>query len=107
MTMICPSPDPVHHHHLTYLRVDQNKLKEPISSYIFFCFPRIHSIYYGEQRSTNGETIQLKTQVFRSYQEEEEEDDHDSQDNTLEGQEVSDEHYNSHYYEMQEWQDTI
>lgn len=109
VTMMCPSLDPLHHHHLTYLRVDQNKLKEPISSYIFFCFPRIHSIYYGEQRSTNGETIQLKTQVFRRYQdeEEEEEDDHDSQDHTLEGQEETEEHFNSHYYEMQAWQNTI
>lgn len=107
--MMCPSTDLLHHRHLTYLRVDQNKLKEPISSYIFFCFPHIHSIYYGEQRSTDGETIQLKTQVFRRYEDEEEEEEeiHDDQDNTLEGQEVPEEHFNSHYYEMQEWQETI
>ncbi|KAM5227466.1 osteomodulin [Ctenodactylus gundi] len=106
VTMMCPFIDLVHHHHLTYLRVDQNKLKEPVSSYIFFCFPHIHSIYYGEQRSTDGGTIQLRTQVFRRYQdevdEEEEEDDLGDHDNTHEGQEQEgpEGHFNPHYYDI-------
>jgi osteomodulin len=111
VTMMCPSIDPLHHRHLTYLRVDQNKLKEPISSYIWFCFPHIHSIYYGEQRSTNGQIIQLKTQVFRRFQDDDDDDngdDHDNDDNTPEGQEQegTEQHLDPHYYEIQEWQDT-
>ncbi|XP_005320924.2 osteomodulin [Ictidomys tridecemlineatus] len=108
VTMMCPSIDPLHLHHLTYLRVDQNKLKEPINSYIFSCFPHIHSIYYGEQRSTNGQTIQLKTQVFGRFQDDDE-DDGDDHDNTPEGQETegTEEHFNPHYYETQEWQEII
>ncbi|XP_013006119.1 osteomodulin [Cavia porcellus] len=107
VTVMCPFVDPLQQHHLTYLRVDQNKLKEPISSYIFFCFPRIHSIYYGEQRSIDGQTIQLKTQVFGRFQgEEEEEEDHDDHDNPHVSQE-SEEHLAPHYYEIQEWQGII
>ncbi|XP_004870134.1 osteomodulin [Heterocephalus glaber] len=111
VTMMCPFVDPLQQHHLTYLRVDQNKLREPISSYIFFCFPHIHSIYYGEQRSTNGQTIQLKTQVFGRFQDddEEEEEDHDNHDNTYVSQEQEgpEENFDPHYYEIQEWQETI
>nr|XP_004652357.2 osteomodulin [Jaculus jaculus] len=109
VTLICPSIDPLHHHHLTYLRVDQNKLKEPISSFIFFCFPRIHSIYYGEQKSTDGQTIQLKTQVFRRFDDDDDDDDGDDEDNTLEGQEqeVAEGHFYPQYYGVQEWQETI
>lgn len=102
--MMCPFVDPLQQHHLTYLRVDQNKLKEPISSYIFFCFPHIRSIYYGEQRSTNGQTIQLKTQVFRRFEDddEEEEEDHDTHDNThmSQEQEGPEEYFDPHYYEI-------
>ncbi|XP_008591951.1 PREDICTED: osteomodulin [Galeopterus variegatus] len=98
VTAMCPSIDPLHHHHLTYLRVDQNKLKEPISSYIFFCFPHIHSIYYGEQRSSNGQTIQLKTQVFR-FQDEDDSDEHDDPDRAHEDQEQEgpEEHFDPHF----------
>ncbi|XP_007951206.1 osteomodulin [Orycteropus afer afer] len=107
-TMMCPSIDPLHYHHLTYIRMDQNKLKEPISSYIFFCFPHIHSIYYGEQKSTNGQTIQLKTQVFRRYQDDDDDDDddhhhhHHHHDNVYEGQEQEgrEENFDPHYYEV-------
>ncbi|XP_053433689.1 osteomodulin [Nycticebus coucang] len=111
VTMMCPSIDPLHLHHLTYLRVDQNKLKEPISSYIFFCFPHLHSIYYGEQRSTRGETIQLKTQVFRRFQDNDDDDsdDHDDPDGAHESQEQegAEGHFDPHYYEIQEWQETV
>uniref|UniRef100_A0A8C3X5Z3 Osteomodulin n=1 Tax=Catagonus wagneri TaxID=51154 RepID=A0A8C3X5Z3_9CETA len=106
VTVMCPSVNPLHYHHLTYIRLDQNKLKEPISSYILLCFPHIHTIYYGEQRSTNGQTIQLKTQVFRRFQ-----DDADSEDRDdhPEGPEEagSEENVDPHYYGGQEWQETI
>lgn len=86
--------------------MDQNKLKEPISSYVSLCFPHIHTIYYGEQRSTNGQTIQLKTQVFRRFQ-----DDADSeeQEDHQEGpeQEETEENTGPHYYGSQEWQEPM
>ncbi|XP_074140681.1 osteomodulin [Sminthopsis crassicaudata] len=88
VTRMCPRIDPMHYHHLTYIRLDQNRLKEPISSYVFFCFPYIHSIYYGEQRKPNGQMILLRTQVFRRFQEEEEEEEEgDGEGNEPEGQE--------------------
>ncbi|XP_012507281.1 PREDICTED: osteomodulin [Propithecus coquereli] len=102
VTMMCPSIDLLHLHHLTYLRVDQNKLQEPISSYIFFCFPHLHTIYYGEQRSTHGQTIQLKTQVFRRFQDDDDDDsdDHDNSDGAHEDQEAAaaEGHFDPHYY---------
>ncbi|XP_062977261.1 osteomodulin [Elgaria multicarinata webbii] len=67
VTLMCPSIDPLHLHHLTYIRVDQNKLTAPISTYAFFCFPHIHSIYYGEQKISANQTTQLRTPVFRRY----------------------------------------
>ncbi|XP_042542508.1 osteomodulin [Dipodomys spectabilis] len=102
VTMMCPSVDPLYDHHLTYLRVDQNRLKEPISSYIFSCFPHIHTIYYGEQRSIDGQMIELKTQVFRRFQDDDYDDgdDHEDHDNTHEGQAGSEEHFDPHYYEI-------
>nr|XP_008255101.1 osteomodulin [Oryctolagus cuniculus] len=107
VTVMCPSIDPLHNHHLTYLRVDQNKLKEPINSYIFFCFPYIHSIYYGEQRSTNGQTIHLKTQVFRRFQDDDS-DEHDESDGAQDSHEHgAEEHFDPHYYDSQEWQETV
>ncbi|XP_012581675.1 PREDICTED: osteomodulin [Condylura cristata] len=106
VTVMCPSVDPLHYHHLTYIRVDQNKLKEPISSYIFFCFPHIHTIYYGEQRSTNGQTVQLKTQVFGRFQDDADSEDHDDVHEDPE-QEGTGENTDPHYYGSQEWQETI
>ncbi|KAM6215397.1 osteomodulin [Rhynchocyon petersi] len=100
-TVICPSIDPLNYHHLTHIRVDQNKLKEPMSSFVSLCFPHIHSIYYGEQRSTNGQTIQLKTQVFRRYQDDDDDDDND--DNKIyEAQEQEGNESFYPHYEIQE-----
>ncbi|KAM8803549.1 osteomodulin [Rhynchonycteris naso] len=106
VTLMCPSIDPLYYHHLTYIRVDQNELKEPISSYIFLCFPHIHTIYYGEQRSTNGQTIQLKTQVLGSLPDDDDSEDHDDH---YEGsdQEGSEENVDPFYYGSQEWQEII
>ncbi|KAM5148875.1 osteomodulin [Mantella aurantiaca] len=52
ITLMCPVMDRMHR--LTYLRVDQNKLRRPISTLVFLCFPHIHSIYYGEQKNVAG-----------------------------------------------------
>ncbi|XP_040860505.1 osteomodulin [Ochotona curzoniae] len=107
VTVMCPSIDPAYQHHLTYLRVDQNKLKEPINSYIFFCFPYIHSIYYGEQRGPNGQTIQLKTQVSQRFQEEAS-DEHEETDGALEYHEQGmQQRFDPHYYDSEEWQETL
>ena len=106
VTVMCPSVDPLHYHHLTYIRVDQNRLKAPISSYIFLCFPHIHTIYYGEQQSTNGQTIQLKTQVFRRFEDDGDSEDHDDHHEGPE-EEGTEENIDAHYYGSQEWQETI
>ncbi|XP_032164302.1 osteomodulin [Mustela erminea] len=97
VTVMCPSVDPLYYHHLTYIRMDQNKLKEPISSYVSFCFPNLHTIYYGEQRSANGQTIQLKTQVFRRFPDD---PDSEEQEDHQEGpeQEETEENIDPHYY---------
>ncbi|XP_053158667.1 osteomodulin [Hemicordylus capensis] len=83
VTLMCPSIDPLNLNHLTYIRVDQNKLTAPISTYAFFCFPHIRSIYYGEQKISASQPTQLKTPVFRRYLTPEEydeaEDDHEEQ----------------------------
>nr|XP_017499498.2 osteomodulin [Manis javanica] len=102
VTVMCPSVDLLHYNHLTYIRVDQNKLKEPISSYILLCFPHIRSIYYGEQRSTNGQTIQLKTQVFGRFQDDADSDDDDDHEGPERGAAEGD--VEPHYHGGQEWQ---
>ncbi|KAM4652717.1 osteomodulin [Discoglossus pictus] len=53
ITSMCPLINPMNTNRLTYLRADQNKLKAPISTYAFLCFPHIQSIYYGEQKHEN------------------------------------------------------
>ncbi|KAM5332574.1 osteomodulin isoform 2-T2 [Glossophaga mutica] len=106
VTVMCPSVDPLYYHHLTYIRVDQNKLREPINSYIFLCFPHIHSIYYGEQRNINGHTIQLKTQVLGRFQDEADSEDQDDRHEGSE-EEETEENIDTHYYGNQEWQETL
>ncbi|XP_042305578.1 osteomodulin isoform X1 [Sceloporus undulatus] len=96
ITLMCPSIDPLNFSHLTYIRVDQNKLTAPISTYAFFCFPHIQSIYYGEQKISTNQRTQLRTPVFRRYltpeeYEEAEEDNADQdQDQDLRGREDDD-----------------
>ncbi|KAM4022898.1 osteomodulin [Anomaloglossus baeobatrachus] len=53
ITLMCPVMD--QSQRLTYLRVDQNRLKGPVSTLAFLCFPHIHSIYYGEQKRIAGD----------------------------------------------------
>ncbi|XP_026536323.1 osteomodulin [Notechis scutatus] len=90
VTLMCPAIDPLNFKHLTYIRVDQNKLTAPISTYAFFCFPHVRTIYYGEQKISKDQQTQLKTPVFRrfltpeeyeeaeDFHEEDESHDHDS-----------------------------
>ncbi|NXX92957.1 OMD protein, partial [Centropus bengalensis] len=67
VTLMCPSIDPMNINQLTYIRVDQNKLTIPISTYAFFCFPHIRTIYYGEQHVNVNKSTQLRTPVFRRF----------------------------------------
>ncbi|KAK9406252.1 osteomodulin [Crotalus adamanteus] len=50
VTLMCPTIDPLNLKHLTYIRVDQNKLTAPISTYAFFCFPLTHKKTYSAKR---------------------------------------------------------
>ncbi|XP_019392601.1 PREDICTED: osteomodulin [Crocodylus porosus] len=67
ITLMCPFIDPVNTNQLTYIRMDQNKLRSPISTYAFFCFPHIRIIYYGEQKGTISQSTQLRTPVFQRF----------------------------------------
>ncbi|XP_007669116.1 osteomodulin [Ornithorhynchus anatinus] len=96
ITLLCPSIDPLHYHHLTYIRLEKNRLKAPISTYVFFCFPHMHTIYYGEQKNLAGEAIHLKTQVFRRFQEGEE-DDNDHEERS-EQEEMEDDEFGPYSY---------
>ncbi|XP_008103386.1 osteomodulin isoform X2 [Anolis carolinensis] len=103
ITLMCPSLDPLNFSHLTYIRVDQNKLTAPLSTYAFFCFPHIRSIYYGEQKLSTSQRTQLRTPVFRRYltpeEYEEAEDGHEDQDheNDIRGRE-DDDYFDSYLY---------
>ncbi|XP_068014136.1 osteomodulin [Melanerpes formicivorus] len=94
VTLMCPYIEPRNINQLTYIRVDQNKLTVPISSYAFFCFPHIRTIYYGEQKV--NKSTRLRTAVFRRYltpeefeeaeanhetHDQETEEDHEAEDN--------------------------
>ncbi|XP_072455312.1 osteomodulin [Notamacropus eugenii] len=98
VTLMCPSVDPIHYRHLTYIRLDQNRLQEPISSYIFFCFPYIHSVYYGEQRKPDGQMVQLKTQVFRRFLGEEEDEEEEGGEPEGPEQERTEENFDPYFY---------
>lgn len=76
ITLMCPIMDRMHR--LTYLRVDQNKLRRPLSTLVFLCFPHIHSIYYGEQKHIAGETnVPLIPQYPFSDEDRDNDDDED------------------------------
>ncbi|XP_060621892.2 osteomodulin isoform X2 [Anolis sagrei] len=97
ITLMCPSLDPLNFSHLTYIRVDQNKLTAPLSTYAFFCFPHIRSIYYGEQKLSTNQRTQLRTPVFRRYltpeEYEEAEDGHEDQGHENDIREREDDDY--------------
>ncbi|MEE6502811.1 hypothetical protein FKM82_004640 [Ascaphus truei] len=91
ITLMCPTIDPMNTNRLTYLRVDQNKLKAPISTYAFLCFPHIHSIYYGEQkRDGSDDTLQARFFPQFPMPEEEEEEEGEEAPEYHHGQEHGD-----------------
>ncbi|NWS99561.1 OMD protein, partial [Mionectes macconnelli] len=103
VTLMCPTLDPLNIYQLTYIRVDQNKLTSPISSYAFFCFPLIRTIYYGEQNVTVNKPTRLRTPVFRRFLTPEEyqeaEDNHETHNqDTEEDQEAEDNNYFQPYF---------
>ncbi|XP_030426932.1 osteomodulin [Gopherus evgoodei] len=94
ITLMCPSIDPRNINHLTYIRMDQNKLTAPISTYAFFCFPHIRIIYYGEQKGSVSQSTQLRTPVVHRFLTPEEydeaEDGHETEDGHEEGEREDD-----------------
>ncbi|OCT83210.1 hypothetical protein XELAEV_18025747mg [Xenopus laevis] len=60
MTIMCPKIDHFNTNRLTYIRVDQNKLKAPLSTFAYLCFPNMQRIYYGEQKHAEGETPKVQ-----------------------------------------------
>uniref|UniRef100_H3BHW5 Osteomodulin n=2 Tax=Latimeria chalumnae TaxID=7897 RepID=H3BHW5_LATCH len=66
ITLMCPTINPINPNQLTYLRIDQNKLKGPLSTYAYLCFPRIQSIYYGEQKKVQTEVT--VTEVYTIHE---------------------------------------
>ncbi|KAG8436249.1 hypothetical protein GDO86_007374 [Hymenochirus boettgeri] len=79
ITKMCPVIDHLNPNRLTYLRLDQNKLKAPISMYAYLCFPHMQRIYYGEQKRVNGEYTRIQEPMLTHppVSEEEDEDDED------------------------------
>ncbi|XP_062441573.1 osteomodulin [Rhea pennata] len=102
VTLMCPSIDPMNTNQLTYIRVDQNKLTVPISTYAFLCFPHIRTIYYGEQNGNVNKSTQLRISVFRRFLTPEEydetEDDHETNDGeTEEEHEIEDNYFHPYF----------
>jgi len=96
---MCPSIDPTNMNQLTYIRVDQNKLTIPISTYAFFCFPHIRTIYYGEQNV--NKSTQLRIPVFRRFLTHEEydeaEDDQERHDHETEDHDAEDNYFHPYF----------
>ncbi|NXM75223.1 OMD protein, partial [Serilophus lunatus] len=102
VTLMCPTLDPLSINQLTYIRLDQNKLTSPISSYAFFCFPLIRTIYYGEQNVTADKSARLRTPVFRRFLTPEEyqeaEDNHETHDQETEEDHEAEDNYFHPYF---------
>lgn len=103
VTLMCPSFDPLNINQLTYIRVDQNKLTNPISTYAFFCFPHIRTIYYGEQNASVNKSTQLRIPVFRRFLTPEEfdeaEDEHETLDRETEEDHEGEDNYFHPYFQ--------
>uniref|UniRef100_A0A8C5QZK9 Osteomodulin n=1 Tax=Leptobrachium leishanense TaxID=445787 RepID=A0A8C5QZK9_9ANUR len=80
ITFMCPTMDPMNTNRLTYLRVDQNKLKGPISTFAFLCFPHLQSIYYGEQKRGSSDSPYIQGPVIPQFPMMEEDEDDDDRD---------------------------
>ncbi|XP_041047322.1 asporin-like isoform X4 [Carcharodon carcharias] len=50
-TLMCPTTDTANPNHLTYIRLEKNKLRRPfnIYAYIYVCFPHLRNLDFGEQ----------------------------------------------------------
>ncbi|XP_051874863.1 osteomodulin isoform X2 [Pristis pectinata] len=49
VTLMCPATDITNPNHLTYIRLEKNKLRGPLNTYIYACFPRLRNFVFGEQ----------------------------------------------------------
>uniref|UniRef100_UPI00398E83D9 osteomodulin n=1 Tax=Pristiophorus japonicus TaxID=55135 RepID=UPI00398E83D9 len=49
VTLMCPTTDIMNPNHLTYIRLEKNKLRRPFNTYIYACFPRLRYLGFGEQ----------------------------------------------------------
>lgn len=49
VTLMCPTTDITNPNHLTYIRLEKNKLRGPLNTYIYACFPRLRNLVFGEQ----------------------------------------------------------
>ncbi|XP_043933343.1 osteomodulin [Protopterus annectens] len=69
-TLLCPVTETRYQGHLTYLRLDQNKLRRsPSGLFLHRCFPFLHNIFIGEQRIVITErpppVIRIVTEIFK------------------------------------------
>ncbi|KAI4885947.1 hypothetical protein NFI96_027871 [Prochilodus magdalenae] len=53
VSLMCPSTDQDSPNMLTYIRIDNNKLRGPLDFHAFTCFPRMTMIFYGEQQKVD------------------------------------------------------
>ncbi|XP_067855209.1 osteomodulin [Heptranchias perlo] len=49
VTLMCPTIDVNNPNHLTYIRLEKNKLKGLFSTHMYACFPRLRTLVFGEQ----------------------------------------------------------
>jgi len=50
ISLMCPSLDLGNPNMLTFIRLDNNKLREPVDYYAYRCFPRLMMIFDRNQR---------------------------------------------------------
>ncbi|XP_016362860.1 osteomodulin [Sinocyclocheilus anshuiensis] len=60
LSLMCPSLDLGNPNMLTYIRLDNNKLRGPVDYYAYRCFPRLIMIFYGNQRKDDEEDSETK-----------------------------------------------
>ncbi|KAL6464824.1 hypothetical protein MHYP_G00271410 [Metynnis hypsauchen] len=53
VSLMCPSVNGDHPNMLTYIRIDNNKLRGSVDYHAYTCFPRMRMIFYGEQQKAN------------------------------------------------------
>ncbi|XP_073700981.1 osteomodulin [Garra rufa] len=60
VSLMCPSLDLSNPNMLTYMRLDNNKLRGQVDYYAYRCFPRLITIFYGVQRKDDEEDSETK-----------------------------------------------